>query len=349
MDQELCVLAYAQGGAFSAAQAIAVGWTPGRIRTELRAGHWLRAQRGIFVDREVSELCRRTPQAGHALQTAAALLGSHGRRWAVGLSAACLLGLETMGRLPERPALGETHLDESDGVRWKGSRSRRSRHLVSSTPADQLVVIGRLRTTGPARTAIDVARGSPGTPGVVAMDSAARQFGLAEQDLRGVASAQARWPYARSVGAALDRMDERTESVLETLGRLALPAEWPPASSQVWVGEEAPEYRVDFLVPGLWVAGEADGRLKYVSPEVLWEEKRRQDRIEELGWTFLRFDRRDATAGRARLTERFRAAARRARPGAGRVFPDPEWWLRQRATSQARARQHAPWWLPSMP
>ena len=180
---------------------------------------------------------------------------------------------------------------------------------------------------------------------MVALDSAARQFGVPFEDLRHVGALQQGWPYARRVNIGLDLMDDRTESVLESLGRLALPPEWPRPLTQAWVGEFQPEFRVDFLVPDLWIAGEGDGRLKYGGGETLWNEKRRQDRVEDLGWTFVRFDWNEAYATPDALTRRFLSAARRTRPGRGRIFADPVWWLEKRREAQAAAREHPAWWL----
>ena len=143
-------------------------------------------------------------------------------------------------------------------------------------------------------------------------------------------------------------MDARSESVLETMGRLALRhAELPAAVSQAWVGESCAELRVDLLVPQVWVVGEGDGRLKYANARVLWEEKKRQERLEDLGFTVVRFDWAEATRRPRRLAERFEAAARRARPGVGRVFADPPWWTAQRREEWARSQHLTPWWLDS--
>lgn len=46
--------------------------------------------------------------------------------------------------------------------------------------------------------------------------------------------------------------------------------------------------RVDFCWERFGTVVEADGRRKYDDPEVLWQEKLRQERIEDLGYRVLR-------------------------------------------------------------
>jgi len=51
-----------------------------------------------------------------------------------------------------------------------------------------------------------------------------------------------------------------------------------------------PVGRVDFLVTGTNVIVEFDGKVKYASgdPDVLWKEKRREDRLRRLGYVVVR-------------------------------------------------------------
>ena len=47
--------------------------------------------------------------------------------------------------------------------------------------------------------------------------------------------------------------------------------------------------RADFLWAQWRVIGEADGRMKYETPEDLWREKLREDRLRELGYEVVRW------------------------------------------------------------
>jgi hypothetical protein len=105
------------------------------------------------------------------------------------------------------------------------------------------------------------------------------------ESMRGMLSASSR------AQAWCARADPRPESYLEAIswGRFT---GWKlgEMTPQVWVrGASGRRYRVDVVIEG--VAGEADGAIKYVTPDTLWKEKRRQEDIEQGGtpvvrWTF---------------------------------------------------------------
>lgn len=335
-----------QGGVFTAEDVRRTGCSRGRARTLLANGDWVPLRRGVYAEWVVVASCAEDPGARHALATAAALAVTTEERFAAGHSAACVTGLETLGVVPERVTLSAARLDEGAGTVGHGFRAAAARTLVAYAPPEQRESVFGLDCTVVARTAVDLARTYELRAGVVALDSAARQFGTSADDLRAVAALQVGWPYARRTAAALDLMDERTESVLETLGRLSLRfTRLPTPRTQVWIGEHCAEVRADFWIPGTWVLGEGDGRLKYTTPEALWEEKLRQERAEVLGFQMVRFNWTEAYFRPQRLGERFVAAVARDRPGIGRVFPDPTWWLVQRRAGWDQSRHTAPWWL----
>jgi len=329
------------------------GYSRGRARTLLANGDWVPLGRGVYADRIVVDGCAEDPRARHALATAAALAATTEDRFAAGPSAACVLGLETLGGVPDRVTLSSARLDESartPGSAGHGFRATVARTLVSHVPPEQRTSLLGMSCTAVDRTAVDLARTTGDLrAAVVALDSAARQFGTGTDDLRAVAALQAGWPYARRAATALDLMDERTESVLETLGRLSLRfTHLPTPQTQVWIGEHRAEMRADFWIPGTRVLGEGDGKLKYATPEVLWEEKQRQERAEALGYQMVRFGWTEAYVRPQQLSERFVAAVARDRPGIGRVFPDPAWWLAQRRAGWDRSGDTEPWWLSGL-
>lgn len=343
MGTDLRAVALARGGVFTASDASLAGVTRGQARTLLARGAWVALGRGVYAERPVLAACAADRRACHALRTAAAIVATSGRRFATGGSAACVLGLETLGDVPDRVVLGATH---PDAPGTHGYRSGAACTLRSHVPPEHVEAVFGVDCTVAARTAVDLARTSRTVAGVVALDSAARQFGCTREQLRAVAVLQAGWPYARRLATAIDLMDERSESVLETLGRLSLrPTSLPRPLCQAWIGEAGPEVRVDFLLPGLGVVGEADGRLKYTDPSALWAEKRRQEYLEGLGFVVVRFTWQEATSHPRLLADRFLAAAARGRPVKGRVFPDPAWWVAARQLSWDQSRFDRAWWL----
>lgn len=86
--------------------------------------------------------------------------------------------------------------------------------------------------------------------------------------------------------------DPRAESPLESISRVAfheygLPR---PILQAVIGGYE----RADFLWPGYRVIGEADGLAKYTHPQVLRDEKLREDSFAQLGFAAFRWTWREA-------------------------------------------------------
>ena len=345
---DLRALAAGQGGVFTAADAASTGVTRARGRTLLANGDWVRLAAGVYAEAAVARHCRATPRAWHALQTAATLLMAGTTRVAAVASAAAVLRLETLHDPPQRVT---TLMAKDDGgPTTHGTRTSPGRTLVSRLPPEHVGQAFGLRVTRPAWTAVDLSRAHRLEGAVVALDSAARQFGCRLSELENAAALQRGWPRSTRTTQALALADERSESVLESLGRLSLRhTPLPKPVCQAWIGVDFPEWRVDFLIPEVRVVGEADGRVKYTEPDQLWAEKKRQESIEDMGFVVVRYDHDEARYQPLRLADRFVAAAARAVDGPGRQFADPAWWLAERALAQSQALLGDPWWLRGLP
>jgi very-short-patch-repair endonuclease len=70
--------------------------------------------------------------------------------------------------------------------------------------------------------------------------------------------------------------------------------------------------RVDFLWRKHRIVGEADGRAKYDRPQVLWNEKRREDRLRAAGFEVVRWSWDDITHRPELVSERLLTAFARA-------------------------------------
>jgi hypothetical protein len=156
----------------------------------------------------------------------------------------------------------------------------------------EVVRHGPFRITSVARTLVDCAREWPLEQAVVAMDAALLAGRTTPRELSHVATAQRSWRGAPRARRAIGLADGRAESPLESRGRLRI----------VGSGLPTPELQVEIRSEGrlvgvvdAWfddaaVAVEFDGRVKYTDPwrdraagRVLWEEKRREDRLRALG------------------------------------------------------------------
>lgn len=102
----------------------------------------------------------------------------------------------------------------------------------------------------------------------------------------------------RTFRRVLTTADPRSESAGETLTReLLLRLRIRPPETQVEVASRAGRHRLDFAWKEVKVALEFDGKSKYFdyrpTPEVLYEERRREKALTEDGWVFVRVEWKD--------------------------------------------------------
>lgn len=166
------------------------------------------------------------------------------------------------------------------------------RHPGDPTPRTTATAFDGVPVTAPLDTATAlITTGSPHIA-AVAVDAGIRQGVLALDDLRGVVPVR---PARGSVRAetVLSALDARHESVGESFAAIRfVQVGLPPCEPQVeFRHRDGTVDRVDFWFPSLGVVVEFDGRQKYVDPsmlqgrdpaDVLWAEKRREDRIRAL-------------------------------------------------------------------
>lgn len=250
-----------------------------RIGVDPARSGWHHVRHGVWV--EMSAWARLTPEQRHAALVHATDLvcrtpGEH--VFALG-SAAAVWGLPRVDRWPARVTVLES------GAHKRGSRRIRV-HL--GAPADAVTVNG-IRVTPPARTVVDVARTSSLATGLAAADHALRH-GLCSAAELAAEAAEVR-PRVLGRPAAhlvVELADARSMSPGESLSRAVMfRLNLPRPDLQVEVlDDDGLAGIADFGWPG--VVGEFDGRRKYGIPEgadpaeaseVLWREKRREDRI----------------------------------------------------------------------
>jgi Protein of unknown function (DUF559) len=129
-------------------------------------------------------------------------------------------------------------------------------------------------------------------PGVVSADAALRGGLVSGSALAAAAEAVATWPHASRAASMLRLVDGRRESVGESRCGVALAMAGIVATPQVTISDERGGFvaRVDFIVDGTKLVVEFDGKVKYASGDagVLWDEKRREDRLRRLGYVVVR-------------------------------------------------------------
>ena len=154
-------------------------------------------------------------------------------------------------------------------------------HRYGVSPAEVMCRSG-LRVTNPARTVVDVCRVVPFADAFVTADAAFRKELVTGDECRAVLGGLGDVNFRRRTAHVLDFADAGAESSFESISRGHLLAEGvPPPKLQWWVGDgEDIWFRPDMLWWEWGVVGEADGRIKYQAPDVVWKEKLRQEWME---------------------------------------------------------------------
>lgn len=179
------------------------------------------------------------------------------------------------------------------------------RILPSGIAAEDLTVADGLPVSAPARTAVDLARHLAFDPALVAIESLRHRHAITDAQLADVLERCRGWPHIRRARKVIEFSTALSESPLESRFRLAFRcADVPPYRQQVKFRDgNGDERRVDFLF-GRRSGVEADGRIKYQTPEDLWEEKRREDALREIGVPLLRLTAPDLRGDPRRLRRR---------------------------------------------
>lgn len=306
-----------QFGVFTTHQAAVRGWTSAALRHATERGRADRLWRGVYAEPVTSDAAgrdrRRVQLAVAAAVTNAGLLVSHGPA----------ASLHCWQWWAPRPQACVTHSFEVGATRVSGVHV----HRADLGRFDRWQA-GTVAVTSPARTVCDIAREYGTEAGLCAADSAAHAGDVRLIDLRRAAAKARDWPGGRSIAPILELLDPRSESVLETRSRFAMPGVGiPPPMTQVLLHDRAGVFvaRVDFFWPELGIVGEADGLSKYERREDVTAEKAREDAIRRLGLVVVRWVWSDLA--------RFDVVARRfwqaADDQAGRRTVPPRWTASQ--------------------
>lgn len=200
-------------------------------------------------------------------------------------SAAAIHGLDVLGQQPSDLAVTRPP---------GGSQKARAgvRVHVAALPGGHVNVRGGVRVTSVARTVVDLARTSPFRDGVVVADSALRNGQTSKDELLAVVADCAQWPGIRRARMVVDFCDGQSESVLESISRVAFRDHGLPAPElQVWVGGEETGVvgRADFLWRRYQTIGEADGAVKYADTSRAISQLRRDAALRRAGFQVVHF------------------------------------------------------------
>lgn len=285
VNKNLQRVAHERGGWFSRADALEAGYTLSEIRLRLHHRRWMRLCRDAYVESagwptdEPQWVCT---ERLHGLTARAVFARSAGGAVISHQSATLLYGLP-LWRLDH----SQVHLTKITG-RARSDRTVRVHRAALRT--DEIGEAYGLRLTSPARAIVETTCTSSYEVGVVLSDAALRAGLVSSEQLTTMAKRLEHWPGSPAAQAATAFADGSSESVGESRLRVLMANEGlPTPKSQVEIRDADGRLigRVDFLLLDQLIV-EFDGAVKYESPKDLVTEKRREDRLRERGYSFVR-------------------------------------------------------------
>lgn len=300
--------------AITVAATLAAGESPRVLQREAKRGALTRVAHGHYLPEDAWRAA--SPEGRHRVRMWAATASARAAPPVFSHeSAAVILGLPLIGTLPDRP-----HVTVAPG----GGKSTRSvRRTQQHLRDDEVVEIDGMRLTAPLRTGVDLAASRSLLTGVVVLAQLRRSHLVSADAIAAELARRRPFRGAARVERALALSTAGSDSALESLVVVRChDLGFEPPVQQLEVPAGGHRYRVDFAWREGRILAEAEGRAKYVAPDLLrgrssadvvWEEKLREDLLREHCDTFIRITWADAWDGAGLAAKLLRAGV--PRPG----------------------------------
>jgi very-short-patch-repair endonuclease len=280
------------------------GLTSHQIRDLVRSGDLTLIRRGVYATRKSVEWSKTDEVHAHAMLAFAtarvihnAVVSHH--------SAARIHGFD-LYKPTDKEVVTLTLPPGSRGLAKEHEHVIRHRAVVPE--ADRVTMFGVL-VTSPARTVIDIARGSEFMRGVVVADSALHMKKTTDGQLCQMLVACAGWPGREAAGQVVEFADGRSDSVMESCARVIFHRHGlTPPVLQFEVPDT--DYRVDFYWPDCKVILETDGLAKYTDDPVrrIARQTRRDNALHDLGYEVIHVTWAELFGDPAKVVARIRRA-----------------------------------------
>jgi Protein of unknown function (DUF559) len=297
-------------GLMTYAELAEAGFSGTSIQALASGGVLIRIRRGAYAR---ADLAREVPGSAEfrerALAVAAAVAMAGPDAAASHEDAALLQRIDLFGR--PSPALISVSRPGGHDRLLRGSPTVRIR--ATSLPPGHVNRRGSVPVTSVARTVVDLARTTSFRAGVVVADSALYRHKTTKAELANVIESCNHWPGNERARRVLAFSTDLAESPFESVARVAFDeAGLPKPELQVWVGDERPIARVDFLWREYRTIAEADGALKYADPDRARQQLQRDAELRDAGFEVVHFSWRELMVNPAQVIERITAAFARA-------------------------------------
>ncbi len=315
LNEDLRLIESAGNGLIVASSARQFGISDKVLRRLERDGQLLQVATGVYAPAVAYEQSNSWSQ--FEIRSRAWALSARNDGHAADFSAAAVLGLPMWGQPPDLPRLlrpGSAHRGHS--------RTPHGRIRYGWLPSPHQWLWSDVQVTSAAYTCIDVMRMGSRVQGLTIADYALA-IGIPRERLGQIADKLKRYKGMTSVDWILTRADARSESPLESAGRLVcLVFDLPVVIPNPWILGGSSPRRVDLLLPDHGIILEADGGLKYNNrpdaAQVVTAQMDRERELRELDFDVLRFDAALALGRPALLAARIRRAIGRRK---GRSIP----------------------------
>jgi len=158
--------------------------------------------------------------------------------------------------------------------------------------------VGGVRVTTPARTAVDLACKLSARDGLAALEAFMREFGITRMDMRRLLVRYFRRRGVRQARPLVAMADPRSESSGESWTRYEILTHGLPAPEpQHWIEVDGiPTFRLDLAYPRHRIAVEYDGQEFHSSDSDREHDRRRRAWLRQHGWIVIVVDRDSFTA-----------------------------------------------------
>ncbi|MCI4063591.1 DUF559 domain-containing protein [Micromonospora sp. R77] len=278
----LRAIAAGQGGVVTRAQAIGAGFSRHEVDNFIAFGRWRRLARAVYlVEARSLTLSERRGRIRAAVLScgglAHAVLGTAAELHGIaGLRETAKIHVAVPGRAARAARVGDPAVVV---------------HQLEHDLGDLTTVEG-IPTTAPLRTVVELILRESRYPAVSLLDSALNRGLVSDADLLKVPPLIRGRRGAVTARGCLAETNGLAQSPLETRARLrCVDGRVPPDVLQLEVRDDD-GYLLgvgDMAWRAARVIAEADGRHAHDSPSALFNDRRRQNRLANAGWTVLRF------------------------------------------------------------